>query len=146
MVVKTGAGGRSSTFRSALRFDLLVLVETATFEDGDDVFEGKVDDLCGYGEVDDLFTKAGGVDHKRCIFGWGGKVFWGGGEGAGGEVEDVEVGDDEAAERDVDESGEEDAQVGGYEVEDEDLLSESCLVAFCGVPVFIFRESGGDAG
>lgn len=125
LVVKTGAGGHTSTFRSALRFDLLVLVKTPAFEDGNDVFEGEVDDLRGDGEIDDLLTKAGGVDFKSCVFGRGGEMFGGGGERAGGEAEDVEIGDDEAAEGDVDESGEEDAQVGGYEVEDEYFLSES---------------------
>lgn len=122
MVIECGAWWSTPAFCGALGFHLLEFAEATAFEDGDDVFESEIDDLRGDGEVDDLFSQAGGIYFERCMFSRGGEVFRGGGKGAGGEVEDVKVGHNEATERDVDEGGKEDAQIGGYEVEDKNLL------------------------
>ena len=63
-------------------------------------------------------------------------------ERAGGEFEDIEVGHNKTAERDVDKRRKEDREVGGNEVQDEDLLGHGILVAFRRFPILIVVELG----
>lgn len=82
--------------------------------------------MCSDCEVNDLFLQPVGVDletdlgrlHLLLILG----------EWLDGQGEDAEMGNDELGEGHVDECCEEDGEVGGYEVQDEDLLDHCCFM------------------
>lgn len=128
----------------ALVLEFFGFAEEFALGEGDEGFESEADDLRGDGEVDYLFLESVGVDLEGFLGLQEPLVC--AGEVACGDVEDVEVGDYVAPERDVDECGEEEGDVGADKVEDEDLLGHCCVVGTFGLIVFKLGELCGDTG
>ena len=131
----------------ALGLDLLNSLERLTFSPRHDDFHGQVDNLRSDGKVDNLFRQPVWINLPA--LGGQGDTFRG--EFLHSELEDIEVRDQDLGEWDINEGGQEDSEVGGYEVDDEDLLHEGghmgvlCLVVFqLGEALGQYGKEGGE--
>jgi hypothetical protein len=88
--------------------------------------ESEINDLGRNRKVNDLFCQAIGIDIELLRR----ERLSSGGEPLCSDLENVQVGDENPTEGNVDKRREENAKVGRYEVEDEDLLYEGGFVGF----------------
>jgi len=123
-----------------IRLHLLVLEQPLPLQIRNHKFHAKVYDLSCNSEVDNLLAESVGVDSEtcfRCLH-----LLLVVRERLYSHAEDVEMGDNEGSERNVDECSQEDGEVRRDEVQDENLLGESNFVGAVCFVVFVFGELG----
>lgn len=125
--------------------ELFGFAEDFALQEGDKSFERETNGLCSHREVDHLLLetvgvdleRGGGLENMRCV-----QV--NSARGRRDKAEDVEVWDYVVAEGDIDESGQEERDIGADEVEYKDLLYHGCVVAGLVLVVLELGEHLGD--
>ena len=116
----------------------MVFAEAFASHVWDNGLHGEIDNLGRDSEVDDLFSQPIRVYCERlrhC------QLFFISGKWSRGKLEDIEIRNDQAAERDVDKSRQENAEIRCNEVEDKKLLGQRGIVTVCGFPVLKIIQS-----